>query len=102
MVSEKESEGGINDTDIRMDHICRVALRSVGDPQKRAAVMAFYMGKLWAFCTDDDLPSSVLYTAAGTVVAALAGGFGKLTGMFQSYFKYGVIFVNSRAGLFRC
>ena len=32
------------------------------------------------------------------VVAALAGGFGKLTGMFQSYFKYGVIFVNSRAG----
>ena len=34
VVSEKESEGGINDTDIRMDHICRVALRSVGDPQK--------------------------------------------------------------------
>ena len=32
------------------------------------------------------------------VVAALAGGFGKLTGMFQSYFKYGVIFVNTRAG----
>ena len=32
------------------------------------------------------------------VVAAVAGGFGKLTGMFQSYFKYGVIFVNSKAG----
>ena len=32
------------------------------------------------------------------VVAALAGGFGKLTGMFDSYFKYGVIFVDSKAG----
>ncbi len=32
------------------------------------------------------------------VVAAVAGGFGKLTGMFSSYFKYGVIFVDSKAG----
>ena len=32
------------------------------------------------------------------IVAAVAGGFGKLTGMFQSYFKYGVIFVNSKVG----
>lgn len=32
------------------------------------------------------------------VVAAMAGVFGDLTGMFSSYFKYGVIFVNSDAG----
>ena len=31
-------------------------------------------------------------------VAAIAGCFGKITGMFTSYFKYGVIFVNSDAG----
>lgn len=32
------------------------------------------------------------------VVAAVAGGFGKLTGLFTSYFKYGVIFIDSSAG----
>ena len=31
-------------------------------------------------------------------VAVIAGGFGKLTGMFSAYFKYGVIFVDSKAG----
>lgn len=32
------------------------------------------------------------------IVAALAGAFGKLTGMFTSYFKYGVIFIDSKGG----
>lgn len=32
------------------------------------------------------------------IVAAIAGGFGKITGLFSSYFKYGVIFVDSKAG----
>ncbi|MBO5484263.1 MAG: exosortase family protein XrtG [Lachnospiraceae bacterium] len=32
------------------------------------------------------------------MVAAVAGGFGKITGLFSSYFKYGVIFVDSKAG----
>lgn len=32
------------------------------------------------------------------MVAAIAGGFGKVTGLFSSYFKYGVIFVDSSAG----
>lgn len=40
----------------------------------------------------------VLTQPLAQVVAALAGGFGKLTGMFSSYFKYGVIFVDSKAG----
>lgn len=31
-------------------------------------------------------------------VAAIAGLFGKLTGTFEAYFKYGVIFVDSAAG----
>lgn len=32
------------------------------------------------------------------VVAAIAGAFGKITGMFSAYYKYGVVFVDSRAG----
>ena len=32
------------------------------------------------------------------VVAAIAGAFGKITGMFSGYYKYGVVFVDSRAG----
>lgn len=32
------------------------------------------------------------------VVAAIAGVIGKLTGVFEAYFKYGVIFVNSDTG----
>lgn len=32
------------------------------------------------------------------VVASLAGIFGRMTGLFSSYFKYGVIFVDSKAG----
>lgn len=32
------------------------------------------------------------------VVAAIAGAFGKVTGLFSSYFKYGVIFVDAKEG----
>lgn len=32
------------------------------------------------------------------MVAAIAGVFGKLTGMFASYYKYGIIMVNSDSG----
>ena len=32
------------------------------------------------------------------VVASLAGVFGNLTGLFSSYFKYGVIFIDAKAG----
>lgn len=32
------------------------------------------------------------------IVAAVAGSFGRLTGLFTSYFKYGVIFIDSEAG----
>lgn len=32
------------------------------------------------------------------VVAVVAGAFGKVTGLFSAYFKYGVLFVDSKAG----
>lgn len=40
----------------------------------------------------------VLTQPLAQIVAAIAGGFGQLTGFFTSYFNYGVIFVDSDAG----
>ena len=40
----------------------------------------------------------VLTMPVARVVAALAGQFGELTGMFSAYFKYGVLFVDSAEG----
>lgn len=60
--------------------------------------MALYMGKLRTVCFDDDICQTLLHTTARTSRCAIAGAFGKITGMFSAYYKYGVVFVDSRAG----
>lgn len=58
----------------------------------------FIWGSFGLFIAMMVLMRPVLTQPLAQVVAAIAGIFGKLTGMFTAYFKYGVIFVNSSAG----
>ena len=58
----------------------------------------FIWGSFGLFIAMMVMVRPVLTQPLAQVVAAIAGIFGKLTGMFTAYFKYGVIFVNSSAG----
>lgn len=60
--------------------------------------MALYMGKLRTVCFDDDICQTLLHTTARTSRCSDRRAFGKITGMFSAYYKYGVVFVDSRAG----
>ncbi|MBO5489657.1 MAG: exosortase family protein XrtG [Eubacterium sp.] len=60
--------------------------------------LRFIWGSAGVFVLLMILVQPVLTEPLAKVVASIAGGFGKLTGMFSAYFKYGVLFVDSDAG----
>lgn len=57
----------------------------------------FFLGSIGLFILMMLFLRPVLTEPLARTVAAIAGMVGKLFGMFTAYFKYGVIFINSRA-----
>lgn len=55
----------------------------------------FFLGSLGLFVLMMVLARPVLVKPLSQCVAAIAGWFGSLTGMFQAYFKYGILFIHS-------
>ena len=60
--------------------------------------MALYMGKLRTVCFDDDICQTLLHTTARTSRCSDRRSFWQDHGIFSAYYKYGVVFVDSRAG----
>lgn len=58
----------------------------------------FFAGSLGLFALMMFLVRPFLVKPLAQCVAAIAGGFGSLTGTFTSFFKYGIIFIHSGEG----
>lgn len=55
----------------------------------------FFLGSLGLFVLMMVLVRPVLVKPLAQCVAAVAGGFGDLTGTFTAYFKYGILFIHA-------
>lgn len=58
----------------------------------------FFVGSLGLFALLMFLARPVLVKPLARCVAAIAGGFGSLTGTFTAFFKYGIIFIHAGEG----
>lgn len=66
--------------------------------RSQVPAIRFFWGSAGVFIIMMIFLQPVLTKPLAQVVAAIAGEFGKLSGMFSAYFKYGVMFVDSKAG----
>ncbi len=61
----------------------------------KLAAWHFFLGSIGAFILMMTYLRPFLLQPLARTVAAIAGSVGKLTGAFEAYFKYGVIFIDS-------
>lgn len=55
----------------------------------------FFLGSIGLFVLMMVMARPILVKPLARCVAAIAGGFGSLTGTFTAYFKYGIIFIHA-------
>ena len=72
-----------------------MAVYSSCDKKSKITILAFPLGKCRFVCVCFVGFKDVFTQPMANIVAALAGIIGKMTGVFEPYYKYGIIFVQS-------